>query len=425
MLTSEKEPLAGREVDILLNSSRYITVTTDAYGNYQGNLQVPYWYVPELDLQALYYPRGEDIGLYLSSLSPVIKLEVLFYEAELEVTVESQAYPGLETIITGRFDYGQSPPPNDRKVEIYLDDVLITEVRAQETFAQSITIPPGTDVGKHIITVSSSAAARYAPVVTSAILNITRVTPILDIDIPGLVLIPGSVELEGNLHSEFGPLNGALINIGLGESRVELASSEDGSFDTKIGVGLGFGLIGSQDLAIQVFPQEPWHAPLDTARTVPVVNIMNCGILLAVIISLGIFLPGRLRRLRVYSRRRARPEALAAPPESAPVSYEIVIDTDLTSGVDESGREPRNIIFFWYRLVVRLIQGATKTLFRPQQTLREFASESSGVLGPAAKFFVELTRTVERLLYSKYRPTEEDVGKTEQLADAIEGGIKE
>ncbi|MCK5577728.1 MAG: DUF4129 domain-containing protein [Dehalococcoidales bacterium] len=99
-------------------------------------------------------------------------------------------------------------------------------------------------------------------------------------------------------------------------------------------------------------------------------------------------------------------------------------DTDLTIGGDEPGREPRNIIFFWYRLVVRLIQGATKTLLRPQQTLREFASESSGVLGPAAKFFAELTRTVERLLYSKYRPTQEDVGKTEQLSHAIEGELK-
>ena len=424
VLTSGQELLAGREVDILVTSSRYITVTTDAGGNYQGSLQVPYWYVPELDLVALYYPRGEDIGLYLSSLSPVAKLEVLFYEAELKVTVENQAHPGLETTVVGRFDYGQSPPLDDRKVEIYLDDVLINEVRTQEAFSQEITIPPETDVGIHIITVSSSAAARYAPVVASAILNITRVTPILDIDIPGVALIPGSVELEGKLHSEVGPLSGALINMRLGESGVELVSSEDGSFDTKIKVGMGFGLIGSEDLAIQVFPQEPWHAPLDTARTVLVVNIMNCGILLAVIISLGIFLPGRLRRLRFYSGRRARPRALAAPPEPAPVSYEIATDTDLTIGGDEPGREPRNIIFFWYRLVVRLIQGATKTLLRPQQTLREFASESSGVLGPAAKFFAELTRTVERLLYSKYRPTQEDVGKTEQLSHAIEGELK-
>lgn len=424
-LTSEQGPLAGREVDILLNSSRYITVTTDNYGNYQGSLQVPYWYVPELDLRALYYPRGEDIGLYLAALSPVIGLEVLFYEAELEIIVENQAYPGLETIISGRFDYGQSPPPDDRRVEIYLDDVLITGARTQKTFIQRITIPPATDVGKHIITVSSAAMGRYAPVVASALLNITRVTLILDIDIPGVALIPGGVGLGGKLHSEVvPPPSGALIKMGLGESRVELISSPDGSFDAEIRVGVGFGLVGSQDLTIQVFPQEPWYAPLATTRTIMVVNIMNSGILLAIIIFLGILLPGRLRRLVAYPRRRARPATVLAPPEPAPVYYEIVLDADATKGSDESEGEPRNRIFFWYRLVVRLIQQITKVLLKPQQTLREFASESSGVLGPAAKFFLELTRTVERLLYSKHVATEEDVGKSQQLSHTIEEELK-
>ena len=424
-LTSEQGPLAGREVDILLNSSRHITVQTDAYGNYQGSLQVPYRYVPELDLQALYYPRGEDIGLYLASLSPVIKLEVLYYVAELVIAVENQAYPGLETIISGRFDYGQSPPPDDRRVEIYLDDVLITGVRAQEAFAQVIAIPPATDVGKHIITVSSAAMGRYAPVVASALLNITRVTPILDIDIPGVALIPGGVGLGGKLHSEVvPPPSGALIKMGLGESRVESISSQDGSFDAEIRVGVGFGLVGSQDLTIQVFPQEPWYAPLDTTRTIMVVNIMNSGILLAIIIFLGILLPGRLRRLVAYPRRRARPATVLAPPEPAPVYYEIVLDADLIKGSDESEGEPRNRIFFWYRLVVRLIQKITKVLLKPQQTLREFASESSGVLGPAAKFFLELTRTVERLLYSRYRATEEDASKSQRLSRTIEEELK-
>ena len=424
VLASEQELLAGREVDILLNGFRYITVQTDARGNYQGNLQVPYWYVSELDLQALYYPRGEDLGLYLAALSPVIKLEVQYYEAILDITLENQAYPGLETTITGVFDYGQSPLPNDRKVEIYLDDRFITETVTQESFSQTITIPPEVDVGKHIVTVSSAAAGRYAPVDASAILNVTRVTPILDIDIPGVALIPGGVELEGKLHSEVGPPSGALINIELGESKVELVSSEDGSFSAKIKVGMGFGLIGSQDLVIQAFPQEPWYAPLDTVRSVLMVNVMNSGILLAVIIFLGIFLPGKLSRLVVYTRRRARPEMVTAPPEPAPVYSNIVPFTPLISQSDKTKGEPRNRIFFWYRLAVRLIQRISKVLLKPQQTLREYASESSGVLGPAAKFFAELTATVEKLLYSKYKATEEDAGKSQQLSHTIEEELK-
>jgi hypothetical protein len=424
LLTSEKEPLVGREVDILLNSSRYITVRTDAYGNYQGSLQVPYWYVPELDLQALYYPRGEDIGLYLSSLSPVIKLEVLYYQAELDIMLENQAYPGLETMIRGIFDYGQSPPPNDRKVGIYLDDVLITGTVTQESFTQEIAVPPETDVGKHVVTVSSAAVGGYSPVVASAVLNVTRVTPILDIDIPGVAWIPGSVELEGKLHSEFGPLAGSLIKMELGESGVEFVTVGDGSFSTRIKVGMGFGLVGSKDLDIQVYPQEPWHSPLDTARSAVMVNFVNCGILLAVIIFLGIFLPGRLRRLVVYPRRRARPEMVNAPPEPAPVYSNIVPFTPLLNQRDKASGESRNRIFFWYRMVVRLIQRISKVLLKPQQTLREFAQESSGVLGPARQYFTELTKTVEKLLYSKHVATDEDVEKSQRLSHTIEGELK-
>ncbi|MFC2071592.1 DUF4129 domain-containing protein [Chloroflexota bacterium] len=421
VLTSEKRPLAGREVDILINGSRYVTSKTDAYGHYQGRLQVPYWYMPELDLQALYYPRGKDVGLYLASLSPVRKLKVLFYEAELGVTVEDKAYPGLETTITGRFDYGQSPSLNERKAEIYFDDVFITEVVAQEAFVQEIVIDPDADVGEHVITVSAAARERYAPVVASAILNVARATPILDLGIPRVALIPGSIGLGGKLYSEVGPLSEALIKMGLGKSQVELLSSEDGAFDTRIGVGMGLGVIGSQDLVIQVLPQEPWHFPLVITRTVVLVNVVNCGGILAILIFFGIYLPGRLGgRLGVYPRRRVIPVEVIARPQIVPTYSDSTIVPSLTEGEGQGRGEPRNRIFYRYRLVVRLVQRITRALLAPHQTLREFAYEGSRVLGPAAKYFIELTEMVERLLYSQYSPTEGDVGKSKQLSGDIE-----
>ena len=420
-LTSENGPLADRKVDIILNSSRHIAVYTDNHGNYQSTLWVPYWYEADLNLQALYYPQGEDLDVYLASLSPVSKLEVLFYQTELEVTVNDQAYPGMETIITGKFEYDQSPPPDDRKVGIYLGDVYIADIRAEEAFAQKITVPLETDAGEHIVTVSSAAMGRYSPVVASAVLDVTKVTPFLDIDIPRVAFIPGSVGLKGKLHSEIGLPNGASIMVGLGESRTEFASSEDGSFDTVIKMGMGFSLISSEDLSIQVSPQEPWYAPSETTGAVLVVNFMNCGLLLVVIVSLGIFLPSRLRRLVSYPKDRLRPITATVPPESAPV-YSITRANTALAG--KTKEEPRSRIFFWYRLVARLIQGITKIILRPQQTLREFANESSGALGSAARLFMELTRRVEKLLYSKYVPSEEDVKQSQQLSHTIEGELK-
>tara|TARA_B100000315_G_scaffold256758_1_gene303505 strand:+ start:4037 stop:6001 length:1965 start_codon:yes stop_codon:yes gene_type:complete len=420
-LTFENGPLADRKVDIMLNSSRHIAVYTDNHGNYQGTLWVPYWYESDLNLQALYYPQGEDLDVYLASLSPVSKLEVLFYQTELEVAVDDQAYPGMGTIITGKLEYDQSPPPDDRKVEIYLGDIYIAEIRAEEAFTQKIAIPPETDAGKHIITASSIAMGKYSPVVASAVLDVTKVTPFLDIDIPRVAFIPGSVGLKGKLHSEIGLPNGASIMVGLDESKTEFASSDDGSFDAEIKMGMGFSLISSEDLSIQVFPQEPWYAPSETTEAVLVVNFMNCGLLLVVIVSLGIFLPGRLRRLASYPKDRLRPITATVPPESAPV-YSITRANTALAG--KTKEEPRNRIFFWYRLVARLIQGITKIILRPQQTLREFANESSGALGSAARLFMELTRRVEKLLYSKYVPSEEDAKQSQQLSHTIEVELK-
>lgn len=424
-LTSQGNPLARREVDILLNGSRYLTARTRTDGHYQGTLQVPYWYIPEMDLQALYYPRDEDIGLYIASPSPVVKLQVLFYEAGLEVTVEDKAYPGLETTVNGKFDYVQSPPLIERKVEIYLDDVFITELKAGEEFSQEIKLSPELDVGKHTITVSAVAAERYSPVVASAILDVTKAPLILDINIPAVALIPGGIGLGGKLYSEVGPVSGAQIRMGLGKSQVELVSSEDGTFDTEIKMGMGFSLIGSQDLGIQVIPQEPWHATLTTTRNMVVMNMINCGGILILLVFLAIFLPGRLRgRLRMYSWRRARPAIAIAQPEPAPVYSETVLVPALPEESGETDGEPRNRIFYWYRLVLRLVQRMSRALLRPQQTLREFARESSQVLGPAAKYFIELTRMAEKLLYSQYRPSEGDVEKSKQLSHTIEEELK-
>ncbi|MFC2004378.1 hypothetical protein ACFLUK_02430, partial [Chloroflexota bacterium] len=425
VLVSKGEPLFGREVDILLNGSRYVSVRTDTYGRYQGILQVPYWYIPEMDLQALYYPRDKDIGTYLASLSPVTKVGILFYETKLEVTVDDKAYPGLETTVSGRFDYGEYPLLKERKAEIYIDDVFVNEITAQEAFTQRIEIDPEACVGRHVVTVSVAAVERYSSVVASVILNVTRAIPILDLNIPKVAVIPGSVELVGRLYSEVGPLSEAPIKMRLGKSRVEFVSSRDGTFNTRIKAGMNVGIIGSQDLAIQVLPQQPWHAPLNSASSIIIVNMINIGGILAILIFLGIYLPGRLRRrLGACTSRRVRPEMPTALPELTPVYSERVTALTVTEESKEITGEPRGRIFYRFRLIVRYLQGITKASLGPQQTLREFARETSGLLESASKYFIELTKLAEKILYSQYKPSENDVKNSKRLSNTIEEETK-
>ncbi|MBN2187008.1 MAG: DUF4129 domain-containing protein [Dehalococcoidia bacterium] len=422
ILTSQGECLAGREVDILLNGSQYAASVTGPDGYYQGALRLPYWYIHQVQVQALYYPRGEDIGVYIASLSPELELEVLFYEAELGLTVEDKSYPGYEMTIGGRLDYGQSPSPEERKVEIYLDNDFLAEIMVSETFEQKILIAPETELGYHTVTVSAAPMGRYASVSTTAPLEITRATPVTDMDLPRVAMIPGSIALSGRIYSELGPVSGAPIKISLGKSQITLASSEEGTFDTRIKMGMGLSPVGSQDIQIRVIPQEPWHNMLSTTRSMVVVNMISSGGILAILLSLGVLAQSRLRR-----RRRAALEKMwGATAQPQPVQ---VYDGDtliplLADKRAESQREPRSAILNFYRWTVRLIQAITSALVRPQQTLREFFEENRKSLGPSAIFFQELTRMVERLLYSNYQPTKEDAMKSEQLFHSVEKGIK-
>ncbi len=429
-LSSRGRPLAQREVDILLNSSEYATIETDRYGHYEGVIQVPFRYVPSMDvpsmeLKALYYPRETDRGVYLASLSPVTKLDVLFYEAELELGVDDEAFPGLETRLTGMFDYGQSPPPSERKAEIYLDDILITRVSLGEEFTRGIGIGPETRTGEHVITVSAVETGRYSRVVSNAILNVTKLTPILDLNLPNLALIPGKVRLEGRIESSLGPFREALIKVYLGGSEAEFLSSEDGSFDSEVGVGMGFGLAGLQDLTVRVLPREPWYDTLSITSSLLVVNWVNSGLFAAILLFLGIYLPERLkRRLGVSTRRRPRVGTPALHPESAPVYTEGRIAITAAGG-NKISSGPRDGIFYWYRRAVNLLGRITSALLGPQQTLREFARENGRVLGAAASYFTELTAMVERQLYSKHSPTEADVETSRQLSVKMEKETKQ
>jgi len=428
LLTAAGVPLAARQVDITLDGSRFVTVTTNSSGYYSGTIRIPYWYKHGLDVQAIYYPRNHDVGIYLASLSPVVQVEVLFYEATLELILDENAYPGLETEIFGNFDYGQSPILQNRNVQIYLDDVIISEVEAQQTFNLDIRLDNQIEVGQHNITASAAASERYAPVVTSAVLNVTLANPILDLDIPKIALIPGSIGLNGRLQSNISPLNGATVIFSMGKRQVNTITPTDGTFQYNLKTRWDFSFIGSQDLTIRVIPQEPWHAPLVNTRTLVIVNVVNCSGALIIMVLLGIFLPGILRkRFGIYPAKEIRtmnPETLTKPSPVYSISPNATVPTEdvISNGKESSkeSREPRTAILSLYRVVIRLVQKIAETLLKPGQTLREFAAENGKVLGPAAGYFIELTRMVERLLYSSYDPTEKDLTKTKQLSNNIE-----
>jgi hypothetical protein len=209
----------------------------------------------------------------------------------------------------------------------------------------------------------------------------------------------------------------------LRQSQTEVASSSDGTFDAGMKMGWGFDLFGSDRLQVEVIPQEPWNEPVIVTRSVYVVNVVNCGGLLVIIVFLAIYVPTRLKG------RFGRHPSKAAVPGPQPIEPAPVYSAKATSpspteeAVGELTGRPRERILRWYLLVLRLVQRITRVAFRPDQTLREFTRETEAALGPVARRLMEFTRMAERLLYSKHEPSEEDVEETRLLSQNIEKGL--
>ena len=300
----------------------------------------------------------------------------------------------------------------------------MSEFTSQSSFIHEIIIAPEIREGEHRITVVSPGINRYAPAHTDIPLLVTRTTPLLDLDTPNLAFIPGTVRIKGVLYSEDSPLSGATIKMKMGNSQVDTTSSADGAFDAKLKIGMGFGFLGTQVLKVEVIPRESWYRGLYTESNLVVLNLINASGLIAIIAFPIIYLTVRLRRRQVYLIQgiESIPEALS--PETVQTYGEAA---SAALSIEERGKdiaEPRTLILNAYRLVIRFIEGITSSLIGPHQTLREFAVKSSAILGITAHNLVQLTKIVERILYSAYMPTKADITTSQNLSRAVETEAK-
>jgi hypothetical protein len=208
----------------------------------------------------------------------------------------------------------------------------------------------------------------------------------------------------------------------MNRTQTQVISSSEGDFEVSLEMGAGLSLIGSQAVAIKVQPEEPWNAPLSVTRNIFVVNIMNCGILLMVLLVIGFYLPRRFKKwFRGYAGQTPAPVE-AVPPGSEPV-YEMQTITESPT-LNETGDNQPGSIFDLYRLILKLVQAMTRVLLKPQQTLREYARENSRLLGPLSQYFIEFTLLIERFLYSARKPAREDVENGRRLYQTIKGDQK-
>jgi hypothetical protein len=285
-------------------------------------------------------------------------------------------------------------------------------------------------VGKHTITVTAPAEGRYAPVIATGILDVSKAVTELSARLPAVVFIPGNTRFNGTARSELGPLQGASVRVSLDGNTREFRTAADGTFQEILGLGMNLGLVGSESFRVEVTPQEPWNESLVVGRKTLVVNTVGCAVFAVVLVTVGIIIPRRLRiRFPNLAWRRIKRQPAPKPLLSAEIAPHYVETTQ--SGQSQTDNtpdklpvDPRQQVFSFYILIVKLVQRITRIMPTPQQTLREFANETRKVLGPLSGLLMEFTRLLERVLYSRSRATEKDVAQSEQYTREIQDGLK-
>ncbi len=426
-LTTEGQPLIDRKIEIMLNGLTVATGTTNGNGYYEASFQVPYEYSVSMDVQSLYYPREQDTTTYLASLSPKAVLNVHFYEMLLSLDTDEKGYPGRETVLKASWTYQPAAPTIERNFEVRIDDVVVAQLKSTEEFIQKINLPPDLQSGLHRLTVISFAEGRYASGIASGLIDVSKAVTGLTINLPKIMLVPLHFDVNGSVISELGPLQMALVRVKHASDAQEFHSADDGSFQGKLRTRYTFGLVGSESWTVEVIPQEPWNSPLLFSQKVLVINGINCGIFLTLLIALGIIVPKKfgIRNFPLaWQREKIQPEDAITGINLAvvPVYSETVVSTRTLDG--GSDVEPRARIFSWYVLLIQLVQRVTRIVLRPHQTLREFVNGTRKTLGPVTDYLLEFTRLIERLLYSREQASDKDVNTSEQLTRQVRDSLK-
>jgi len=419
-LSSEGQPLPDRKVTILLDGAPVSEEVTDSRGIYRGRITLPYRYVPEMTLQAIYYPQGDDVGLYLGSSSPEVTVRVLYYETRLNLEVPRDAYPGRRFMLKGRFDYGDSPSAETRSLQVYWDGSLAAEETVvTTTFTLELELAPEAKLGKHRLGVYASPDKRYGPARAGADVEMVKLTPVIEVDAPRVVLLPFAQDIRGRVYSSLGPLQRASLRVTLGDWETTTRTGSKGTFHVRLGTGLSPTLVGSQALEVSVTPTEPWHKPSSSAVDLLIINLANiAGLALMLAIS-------ALLSARTWRRRRS-PMAVPTAPQPSPA---LVVRESHPPQPEppelQAQGSPQAILITLYRGVLRLVQELTAVLLRKNNTLREYAQECAPKLGPLAGYFQELTVIVEKALYARQHPGQEDAIRGTKLTRKLIEGVED
>ena len=378
--------LGGQSILISINDGIATSTTTNSTGFYAVNITLPYIYVNETSVKALFIPVNK--GLAGSTAEASVRL--LFNETRLVIHVNGTVVKwGDYLLIWGNVTGG------DRSITVRVGGLSLNATSINGRF--NLTIPTSVLRPSNItLLIYVKPNLTYSP--AERALNITVVGVRPSIRLSGTVLLAGltstiriSIEpsVKGNLT--------LLVNLGPLD-RTVVANSPTVTIPIRLPLTLGMGFT---TLNVTITPNPPIEGVAATVRVL-VVNLAQLAILAALA-------PAALVAVRLTRGVRHR-----APVTQTPVAVTVEAVVKSLRQPIPSARlgDPRvKAILDSLTKAIMAVGAATGIAFGGGLTLREYLALVSGRLtdGEVVKGLNGLIALAEEALYSPRLPTDSDV----------------
>lgn len=395
--------LPQKDVDVFIESTHLGKYTTNSVGSFNTSIVVPYIYTGSASIHAEYWPDGDDITAYVPSTSNQINLGLSYYVPTIEFDIPEAGYPSQTFTLTGEISYLDKPLSNISIEAFSFWKTLRTVSNADGLFQINIDTPNDIGEGMSKIIVESLPSGVFGSASLTGSIEVKRLPLTVDYDVASWSYSGGSTSIDGKVSAEGVPLSNCSITVKMGSEILNLITEKDGSFSANLKFSIDT-LSSSQSYTLNVIPQEPWISSGSYSGSVYVVNVFT---IFGLPLFLGaVFFSGFRRYL---GNRKHPPGDETSDGESL---------SDYADDVEHIG------IVGIYLSSLRLIRRYTKSLIRPEHTIREYLTHVQDKLESRIyRLFEQLSILYEKWLYGR-REDKKSVESAEKMLEEIEDNLE-
>lgn len=375
--------LSNQTILILVSGRPVAIVTTNASGFYVANVTLPYIYINETTIKAIFIPINSRLGASMAE----VKVKLLFNETTLTVHVNGRDVMwGSQLVIWGNVTGGR------RLIIVNASGLIINATSINGHF--NVTIPTSPlKPGNLTLTITVEPHLTYAPVTRRINVTLVSIRPLVTVKGGGIYLAGFTGELTITLNPWVRGNVTLLVSMnGLNET-ID-ADSPVVTIPIKVPLtqGIGFGIVN-----VTVEPNPPLEGTSVVAQ-LPVINIIQLIILLAAALSITLMIKLALRSRgsgeTVESVMETINEAMVSMVPPAKLS-----NPSVRAIVDSVSK------------AIGVVSLSTGVSFRRGLTLREYLNLVQGKLTDPVKLrgLKGLINLAEEALYSPRLPSGEDV----------------